>query len=287
MRIAGLAGSSRKRLPSWCRWILPALTILAFTTFADEVYSKNRKGNEAYKKGNYEEALKQYDDALLLAPGDTALKMNKGSALYQLDKLDEAEAEYNTALAQKNKKRQADAHYNLGNIQFKQGDGLNRSGGQGAMDKYKSALQHYINALDLSPHHKDAKWNLELAQRRIKMQEQQQQQQQDKNQDNKDQQKQDKDSKQNQDKKDQQDKQDQEKQDQEKDKQDRQNQQEQKQDKDQEQQPKPEPQPNKDEVKKQEAQRIIEQYADDADTLNKPPKKKGAAIKMMKPEKDW
>ena len=29
------------------------------------------------------------------------------------------------------------------------------------------------------------------------------------------------------------------------------------------------------------------QFADDADTLNKPPKKKGIGIKLRKPEKDW
>lgn len=281
---------------SW-RWLIPhillittALTISAINGFADEVYSKNKKGNELYKKGSYEDALKQYDDALLLAPGDTLLKMNKGSALYHLGKLDDAEADYNAALSQKNKKKQADAHYNLGNIQFRQGDALSQSGGQGAMDKYKSALQHYITALDMQPYNKDAKWNIELAQRRIKIQEQQQKQQnkQDNkdNKDNKDKQKQDQQNKdkQNQDKQNQ-DKKDQEKKDQEKNKQD---QQQQNQDqKDQKQQPQPQPQQSKEDMKKQEAKRLIEQFADDADSLNKPPEKKGLLLKMKKPEKDW
>jgi hypothetical protein len=39
-------------------------------------------------------------------------------------------------------------------------------------------------------------------------------------------------------------------------------------------------------MKKQEAKRLIAQYADDADSLNKPPKKK-AALMTRKPEKDW
>ena len=294
MQNVKLTALAQRRLIRQIVLIMMAMTISGFNGFADEVYSKNKKGNELYKKGDYGEALKQYDDALLLAPGDSLLKMNKGSTLYRLGKLDDAEAEYNAALSQKNKKKQADAHYNLGNIQFRQGDALSESGGQGAMDKYKSALQHYITALDLQPHNKDAKWNIELAQRRIKMQEQQQNQQNKQDKDNKQNKdnnnKQNQDKQQDQNKKDQQDKQDQEKQDQDKKDQgkNKQDQQQQNRDqKDQEEQPQPQPQQSKEDMKKQDAKRLIEQFADDADSLNKPPKKKGKLLKMQKPEKDW
>jgi tetratricopeptide (TPR) repeat protein len=261
------------------------------------VYSKNKKGNELYKKGHYDEALKQYDDALLLAPTDSLLKMNKGSTLYRLGKFEEADSEYTATLNQKNKKKLADAHYNLGNIQFKEGDALSQSGQQGAMEKYKSALDHYIKSLDLQPYNKDAKWNIELAQRRIKMQEQKQQNQQNKqdqqnkdNKQNQDQNKQNKDNKQDQNKQDQQkqnqNKQEQEKKDQDKQKQEQNQQDQQKQNQDQKQ-PQPQPQQSKEDMKKEEARRIIAQFADDADSLNKPPEKKGALLKMKKPEKDW
>ena len=40
-------------------------------------------------------------------------------------------------------------------------------------------------------------------------------------------------------------------------------------------------------MKKEEAKRLIMQFSDDADSLNKPPKKEGVAGKMRKPEKDW
>jgi len=154
---------------------------------ADEVYSKNKQGNALYKKGKYEDALKEYDDALLIAPSDTLLKMNKGAALYNLGRAAEAESLYTGALSLKDRNRRAAAHYNMGNILFKEGDQLMQSGNQAAGDKYKSALEHYITALDLHPGDKDAKWNLELTQRRIKQQQQQQKNQQNKdNKDNKD-----------------------------------------------------------------------------------------------------
>lgn len=273
------------------------LTVCCSITLADEVYSKNKKGNEQYKKGNYEEALKQYGDALLLAPGDKALKMNRGSALYRLGNYGEAENEYNGALSLEDKKKLAEAHYNMGNIQFRLGEELARSGGQGATEKYKSALEHYIKALDLQPHDKDTKWNIELAQRRIKQQEQQQQQNKQNKQDKDEkknqnkQQEQDKKEQQDQEKKDQENKQEQNKQDQDKKDHDQKKQDEQNQNQDQskqnQDQKQPQPQPNKDDMKKEEARRIIMQFADDADTLNKPPKQKGLLMKMKKPEKDW
>ncbi|MBN2188867.1 MAG: tetratricopeptide repeat protein [Chitinispirillaceae bacterium] len=259
--------------------------------FADEVYSKNKRGNDNYKKQKYDDALKEYEDALLVAPADTLLKMNRGSALYRLGRLQEADSAYAGTLSMADRRKRADAHYNLGNIQFKEGDLLMQSGGQGADEKYKAALQNYIAALDLRPDDRDAKWNIELTQRRIKQQEQQQ-----KNRDKQDKNKNKNDKNQDKNKQDRndRDKQEQQKQDKNTDEDKKDENKDQKQqeqnaqnDKQQQETPKPQPQENKDEMKKKEAERIIMQFADDADSLNKPPKKKGLGVMQRRPEKDW
>ena len=53
-----------------------------------------------------------------------------------------------------------------------------------------------------------------------------------------------------------------------------------------EEKPEPRPEKSKEDMKKEEAMRLLMQYADDADELNKP-KKKAAVIKGKKSEKDW
>jgi tetratricopeptide (TPR) repeat protein len=273
------------------------IILLAAMPYADQIYSGNKKANQLYKKGEYGEALKMYDDLSVEAPSEPKIKMNKGSAQYQLGDLDKAEESYNQAAAGlKDKKALADLYYNLGNTQYMQGEQLAGQGKQEAMDKYKAALGNYIKSLDIKANNKDAKWNLQLASAKIKeMQNQQQQNKNDKNKndkkDNKQNQNTDQNKDQNKDKnkdnnKDQKNK-DQNK-DNNKDKQD-QDKQNQNSQNDKQDQQKPEPQPaqsKQEDMKKDEAKKLIELYSDDEHDLNKKPEKTGVAG-QKRVDKDW
>jgi len=267
--------------------IIIAASALSFVN-ADEVGAKNRKANKLYSKGQYEEALKLYDDALLLDPSNGKLKMNKGSAQYRLGDLDEAEKSYQDALSsQLNKKTAADAHYNLGNVRYKQAEKLESEGNAAsARKKYSGALESYVNTLKLRPNDAEAKWNLQLAHQKINLLKEQQDKNQDDN--NKDQQQEGDQNKQenkgqsDNNNKDQQDKKDQDDNGQ-KDNKDQRGNNDQQDDKDQ-QGNEDRQQPDKGDQKKEEAQRMIEQYADDSDTLNKP---RYQRARIKQPEKDW
>jgi len=258
-------------------YVISTVLIVATLSSGDQLYSKNKKANQLYKRGEFQEALKMYEDLSVESPIEPKIKMNKGSAHYQLKDFDKAEESYHAAAAGcKDKKTLADLYYNLGNINYMQGDELAGQGKQEAMEKYKSALENYIKSLDIKPHDRDAKWNLQLASARIKQMQNQQNQQQNKNDKNNKDQKQDQKKDQN---KDQKQNKDQDK----KDKQDQPNQQNENK---QEQKPEPTPAQKKEDMKKEDAKKLLELYSDDENDLNKKPEKKGIAVEKRS-EKDW
>lgn len=278
------------------RLVLVVLFLAAATSFGDQLYTKNKKANQLFKKGDYSEALKLYDDLSIEAPAEPKIKMNKGSAQFQLGDFDKAEESYNAAASGlKDKKALADLYYDRGNAQYMQGERLSAQGKQEAMDTYKGALENYIKSLDLRPRDKDAKWNLQLTAAKIK--EMQNKNKNDKNKDNKDNKQNQNKNKNDQDKKDQNNKdrqnKDQQNKDQNKDnkqqdkKDEKQNQNQPNDNKQQEQQkPQPTPAQQKEDLKKEEAKKLLELYSDDEHDLNKKPAKTGIAG-QKKNAKDW
>ena len=123
-----------------------------------------RAGNEAYARSDYGKALERYRDALTADPSQTVINFDAGDALYKLKRHKEAIEQYQQALAGG---RQGDAvtHYNLGNAYCQMGD-------------YAQAVESYKRALALNPNDQWAKFNLELALRKLKGQQQKQQPQQ-------------------------------------------------------------------------------------------------------------
>jgi len=108
------------------------------------------KGNKFYKKGDFRNALKNYNEAELISPNNPVIKFNKGNALYKSGKLDSVEQFFRNLTHVKNKNLRERAYYNLGNTLFKKGN-------------IKGAIDAYINALRLNSKDYRAKHNLELA----------------------------------------------------------------------------------------------------------------------------
>lgn len=107
-----------------------------------------RKGNRQYAKGNYEESIRRYEQALEAVPGQFEATYDLGNALYKAERFDRAEQTMQQAAADSLRAdtERAEAFYNLGNAQFKQ-------------QKYKEALESYKQSLRLNPSDMEAKYN--------------------------------------------------------------------------------------------------------------------------------
>jgi Ca-activated chloride channel family protein len=162
----------RFRLPGFCSHrgragrgagsalvLLLALLGCALPVRAD-VGARMREGGALERGGKYEEAVRKYQDALVLEPDNVRIRYNLGRALYRLNKPAEAAPEFQLGLLSKTRRLKAWSLYNLGNCQFKQ-NGLD------------AAIASYTQALMLNPGDQQVKQNLEYC---WKMKEQSKQQ---------------------------------------------------------------------------------------------------------------
>jgi tetratricopeptide (TPR) repeat protein len=229
-------------------------------------------GNAALKAGKPEEALPHYDKAIAKLPSDAGAHFDRGAALYALSRFEEAGEEFLRATAAGDAALKESAFFNLGNAFFKK-------------EKFKEAVDAYKRALGLRPDDQQAKWNLEIALRKQKDQEEKQKKDQNQNKDDKkkdDQKKDDqaKNDKQKQDDQKKNDKKDQDKQKQAQKDQKQEQKQDEKQQQQKQQQAKPEPADNKE----------IEAVLDNLERSSKDLEKQRAqlrAVRRAAPAKDW
>ena len=131
------------------------MLLIPLLPFAD-VGSSMRQGNALARKGDYENALKNYQEALVQEPDNTKIHHNIARALYKMEKYPEAASEYQLGVLTKDRKMQAQAFYNIGNCRFREG-------------QLDAAIDSYQASLLLNPKDRDAKQNLEFC-RKIKEQ---------------------------------------------------------------------------------------------------------------------
>ncbi len=133
---------------------------------ADSFKKEISKGNKSYKQGNYDEAARRYRSAEIDRPGSPVAAYNLGTALVTGKDYDQALPKLEEAASKLTGRELALAHYNIGNGLF------------GAW-KFGEAVGSYKKTLEINPNDRDAKYNLELA---LKMLEEEKKNQKKKNQ---------------------------------------------------------------------------------------------------------
>ena len=118
------------------------------------------KGNEAYKKQEFDKAQDFYRRALELSPKNSTASFNLGNALYRDKKAEEAEKIFNLAAENtEDKLGRADAEYNKGVALTQQ-------------KKTAESIEAYKDALRLNPTDSMARENLQRALKELQSQQQ-------------------------------------------------------------------------------------------------------------------
>lgn len=152
--------------------LLTAISVSAQKAERDYI----RKGNRAYKDSTYVNAEVNYRKAIDVNPKSAISMYNLGNTLMQQNKLQEAMEQFVAATKmEKDKGNLAQIYHNMGVI-FHSGK------------DYAKAVEAYKESLRNNPKDNETRYNLALAQKMLKDQEQNQQNQ-DQNQDKKEQEK--------------------------------------------------------------------------------------------------
>lgn len=168
--------------------ILLILCLNADTCLAGAQAKKEvKKGNLLYNKGRFEEALKNYEEALLDAPESDIVNFNLGAALYKTKDYQAAIGHFEKSLVSEKEPLAQKASYNTGNAKYKFGISHEQTDLSKAISLLKEALRRYERALELEPEDEDAKYNYEFVKKELqrlqkKLEQQQQQQKQQKEQ---------------------------------------------------------------------------------------------------------
>ena len=226
--------------------ILLVFLLLANITFAQKNEREYlRRGNKLYNDSLYVKAEVDYRKALDTNPKSTEAIYNLGLTLSQQQKLKEAMEQYDAASKiEKNKTKLAKIYHNMGVI---------LQAGQ----QYPQCIEAYKQALRNNPKDDETRYNLALAQKLLKDQQQNQQNQDNQNQDQQQKDQQQKEQEQNKDQK-----------------------------KDQQQQPPKPQQPKENEMSKENAQQLLNSVMqDEKDVQDKV--KKVQQVQGTKLDKDW
>ena len=156
--VASMGGQMMRRT-----WILTGILLLAAAgslRAGGAPHPRIREGNRAYDAEDYVGAEVGFRKALEAEAELPEGRFDLGDALYRQGRFEPAAGEFERAGRSAGAALQADASYNRGNALFRQ-------------QKYPESIEAYADALRADPAHEDARYNLAVARRRLRAQQQQ------------------------------------------------------------------------------------------------------------------
>src|SRR6266571_2831697 len=158
------------------RGLRQAVTVLLLVSLAASVLGSPSSALREYKAGKYDQAFKEYRQLLQRRGEDPRLHFNAGTAAYREEQFEEAAKQFDQAMAAADLKLQGLAYYNQGNALYHLGE--RDPDPHKKTEAWQKSLQDYESSLKLNPTDADAKFNREYVKKKLEELKQQQQQQQ-------------------------------------------------------------------------------------------------------------
>lgn len=120
---------------------------------------------QAYRKGDYQKARREYDALLQSKPDDPRYQFNAGAAAYRTSDFTNAVNRFEATLASPDLKLQEKAYYNLGNTRYQMG--FRAQDPQVKLKQWQQALTDYNSALKLDATDTNAASNLQFVKAKV------------------------------------------------------------------------------------------------------------------------
>lgn len=153
--------------------------VFALMAISSQAQASVQSAEQAYKKGDYSAAEKQYEHAADQRPQVAPLQFNLGAASYKTGEYDKALPAFQKSLETDQVGVQQKAYYDIGNTQYRLGQKTEKSSPQETIKTWQGAVQSYDAALKLQPEDADAKFNRDFVEKKLQQLQKQQPQQQD------------------------------------------------------------------------------------------------------------
>lgn len=139
------------------------MILMSGSAFAESADRLIDSGNKSWLAGDYDKAIKKYDEAAVDKPESPYVYFNRGTALYKKGDYKSAiEAFEKAALKSKEPEMEAKSRFNLGNCTYREAERQMDSDLKKALEYCRKSILHYQESLKLDPDFKEAAENIEI-----------------------------------------------------------------------------------------------------------------------------
>ena len=169
------ANSAPAQKPAVKNRLQPAAALILLLSLPAVAPASPSSALRDYKAGNYDQALKEYQQLLQRKNDDPRLHFNAGTAAYRNHQFDEAAKQFDQAVGTPDLKLQQLSYYNRGNAEYWMGE--KNPDPSKRTEAWEKSLKDYELSMKLNLQDADARFNHDFVKKRLEELKKQQQQQ--------------------------------------------------------------------------------------------------------------